>query len=247
MKAMQAEVKSLKEEVTKLSQDRSATSTSNRSSRNKDGRKSGGGRGNSNNAQDQKSTSGTPQGILKNGGEKKVTFPNNPPGTNGLSTEENSKVSELVREKFKTMPRRKDIADDAVYEIELDGKVVAIYCKQCRRFTRGDKKHKTTEHRGRPQAKAKASGMMAMEASPAPPVPPPVSSPVCVPIRQPVSYDFGSTTSPLQRSGQFLACAPAPEQTLDPCPSDDDSVGSVDNRLLAALGRAYPKGLGRQG
>ena len=247
---MQAEVKSLKDEITKLSQDRSATSTSNRSNRNfKEGKRCHGCGAPGHFANDpecpknqNKSDSSSPKSILKNGGDKKVTFSNNPQGSNGLSAEVNSKVSQLEREKFKTMPPRKDIPDDAVYELEVDGKVVAIYCKQCHRFTRGNKKHKTTEHRGRPRSRSKANGLMAMEAPSVVPSPPPVASAAtCVPIRQPVSYDFGSTAS-LQRSGHFLAqMPPAPHDH-----SDDESVASVDNRLLAALGRAYPKGLGRQ-
>ena len=257
MKAMQAEVKSLKDELTKLSQDRSATSTAPKSpGRNfKTGQKCHGCGGlnhfkgdpecplNKNKSNGSSNGSSKPSGILKNS-DKQVRF-NNPPGSNGLTADQNSEVSRLIKEKMKTLPDRKQISDDAVYEIEVNGQVLAKYCKKCRRFTRGDKKHSTSEH-NKSKFKTKASGLMAAETVKSAPSPPPASesAPVCVPIRQPVAYDFGSSASHLQRSGHFLA------QSVPDAPteqSDDESVASVDHRLLATLGRAYPKGLGRQG
>ena len=76
------------------------------------------------------------------------------------------------------------------------------------------------------------------------PMPPPVAAsspvPVCVPIPPPVSYEFGS----MERVS--MHAPPTHQQTLLPSDDDDDSFASVDNRLLAVLSRAPPKGQSRQ-
>lgn len=122
---------------------------------------------------------------------------------------------------------------DAEYTIEMDGKVVAEYCQKCRRFTKGDKKHSTKEHK-----KKKANSYMA-QSRPAPaatesvPTPPSVVS-----FSPPVDYSFDA---PLQRSGGYFSAASIPQSQL-PLDDDDDSCGKVDPDLLAVLNSFFPKG-----
>lgn len=150
------------------------------------------------------------------------------------------------------MPDFKEIPDDKIYSIDMDGQTVAIFCKKCKRFTRGTKKHSTVEHKGPRNSSSGGKSMMAQASSylgsSTTPSGPPVSTvdPVCVPIQPPVSYDF----TPLTRAGAFYSStsvpsAPCPPSASLPADSDDESVASVDHRLLAALG--YPKDCGRQG
>ena len=274
MKAIQAEVKSLKDEMTKLTQDRNATSTTGTHRRGSNWKadkkcRGCGGLGHfakdpecplnkdkdssqSSGSNSSQSTTTTPGGILKEGKySKKVRIENNPPGTNGLTADENAQVSKLIKEKHKALPPRKEISNDDVIDIKLNGKVVAIYCKHCRYFTRGNSKHPTKEHTGKP----KARGMMAMSSAPVSTQQSVTShqSSVCAPIPAPTSYDFSGVPT-LQRASGFLTQVSPPvvlepttdsTQTLADDTADDDSVASVDPRLMAALNKAYPKGPGR--
>ena len=129
---------------------------------------------------------------------------------------------------------------DAVFDIEVDGKVVASYCHKCRRFTRGNKRHSTKEHGGKPKA-----AMMARATVSPPSVPTSVEycQPVATPRSAPPSYDFGAMPT-LQRSGHFLAADVTASETGN-ASGDDESVVSVDNNLLASLNAQCPKGQGR--
>ena len=184
-------------------------------------------------------------GILKEGkysnNDKQVKIDNNLPSANGLGAATNSKITALIKEKQKTMPNKmKDIPKDAVYDIELEGKIVAKYCRKCGKFTRGKGMHATTEH------KSKAKMLVALQKpqQPSVPLPPPLAAPsevpYCVPVPPPVSYEFGS----MERVSVY---DPPTHQQSTLAPVDDDaSIESVDNRLLAVLSRAPPKGLSRQ-
>ena len=240
LKAMQAEVKNLKQEVNKLSQDRSASSTTGRPS---NGSKTCYPRSDS-----------KPASILKDPkppADKSVSFDKsakpskpaartpNPPGTNGLTPEQSEQISKLIKEKLATMPDFKDIPDDARYTIEIDGTTMAIFCNKCKRFTRGTKKHHSTEHRGGSSTPARGKSFMAQTPSLGSTfeVSPLSSESVCVPIREPVSYDF----APLERAGLFYTSISDTPTIVD---DDDESVASVDHRLLSALG--HPKAPRRQ-
>ena len=56
------------------------------------------------------------------------------------------KVNESIR--GKTLPERSNIPDSAKYDITIDGKMVAKYCRHCGRFTKGSRQHYTSEHTG---------------------------------------------------------------------------------------------------
>jgi len=67
----------------------------------------------------------------------------------GLDEATSLKVSEMAKEKEKTMPKRQHIPDEAKYTIEIDGKVVAEFCCHCGRFVKGASMHGTQEHKGK--------------------------------------------------------------------------------------------------
>lgn len=66
----------------------------------------------------------------------------------GLDEATTAKVLELAHSKLKTMPPRENIPDDATYDIKLDGKIMAKYCRHCGRFSKGVTAHYTSEHKG---------------------------------------------------------------------------------------------------
>jgi hypothetical protein len=141
--ALQAEMKFLKTEMTKLHQDRTASSTKGTS------------------------TGGPGPSILRNS-DKTVQFKsdqggasvssNKPsqrtPKPNGLSEAVNAQLTTLIKEKLQTMPKFDEIPADASYTIEIDGATVATFCNKCHRFTRGTSQHTTQEHKG-PSMRAK--------------------------------------------------------------------------------------------
>ena len=257
MKGLQAQVSKLSNDITKLTQDRTATSDGSRRNGNSDWKANAtchgcGEKGHI--ASDpkcpkyeenqKKKTNG---GILKPSkyDDKSVTFQKNPPGTNGLDPDTNAEVSKLIKEKLKEKDfDPKKVGKDEVIKLKLNGKVVAIFCKNCRRFTRGDKKHSTAEHKGKKKGLMLKVNLNQTKPDPTPPatlVPQLDPTPTCVQLPAPVTYDFGS----LERSSRFSPSS----TTIDETPLfDDDEVScdSSEDRLLAVLSRAYPKGRGRQ-
>ena len=143
----------------------------------------------------------------------------------GLDSDTSIKVSALAKAKLLTMPPRANIPDSADYSISIDGKVLAIYCRHCGRFTKGESKHSTITHEGTRNQFAYVPPASSGGIAPAPaPAPPPSVPPIManladlgidldkVPLSTPndfihpgassdifwqqTSYDFGS--SPLQ-------------------------------------------------
>jgi hypothetical protein len=177
--ALQAEMKYLKTEMTKLHQDRSASSTKG-------------------------STPGP--SILRNS-DKTVQFKSDQEGAsvssnqpsqrtpkpNGLSEEVNARLTQLIKEKLPTMPKFDAIPADAMYTIDIDGKTVATFCNKCHRFTRGTSQHTTQEHKG-PNMRAK--GYMCVLNSgttPSPDASPSLNQAALTPIHAPTtSYAFYS-------------------------------------------------------
>ncbi len=257
MKGLQAQVSKLSDELTKLTQDRTATSDGSRQNGKSDWKANAtchgcGEKGHI--ASDPKCPKYEENQKKKaNGGilkpskydDKSVTFQKNPPGTNGLDPDTNAEVSKLIKEKLKEKDfDPKKVGKDEVIELKLNGKVVAIFCKNCRRFTRGDKKHSTAEHKGKKKGLMLKVNLNQTKPDPTPPatlVPQLDPAQTCVPLPAPVTYDFGS----LERSSRFSPSS----TTIDETPLfDDDEVScdSSEDRLLAVLSRTYPKGRGRQ-
>ena len=148
-------------------------------------------------------------------------------------------INKLIKETLSKMPSLKDTPMDYEKSISYQGKVVAKYCRKCRRFTKGVKMHSSTEH------KSRKAGFMSKQ-RPSPPVvpavkPPPVTPSVCVPIPAPVSYEFGS----LGRASLCEASTVDWQSGAQCEPDDASDCDSVDHRLLAALSSGYPKGYGR--
>lgn len=81
-----------------------------------------------------------PNPKTKRAGQPKVNH--------GLDEATSLKVSALAKEKEKTMPKRQHIPDDAEFSIEIEGKLLAKFCRHCGRFVKGDSMHWTKEHKG---------------------------------------------------------------------------------------------------
>jgi hypothetical protein len=47
-----------------------------------------------------------------------------------------------------SMPKRENIPDDAKYNVMHQGRIVAMYCRHCGRFSKGASQHYTKEHTG---------------------------------------------------------------------------------------------------
>ena len=255
VKALQAQVKDfVKTEVANaLQRDPSAKSTrgnyNNRNNRRRSDNSSNTSSYSSSNdkSSDKSTDSDKPPGILKNGDDKKVGFrKQNPQGTNGLTEDENTAVTKAIAERKKSDPK---FEADGAYEIKIDGKLLAIYCKKCRFWTRGNKKHTTKEHG---KNKGSSAGYMARTSPPkSPPSPtPPSTDPLLsesLPPAKPRAFACYDFTGAAPTPGSFSL--PVSDDQADSGAPDDDSVASCDGALLATLGNStvpYPKGSGRQ-
>ena len=167
-KAMQGEVTKLKEELGKLTQDRSANSTRGGKStktgpiKNRKGElvecfnckgnhykkdcptQKGTNESKSNGASNSTSGSG------RNGGNQGGTGNNSstPKQTSsGLTPDVDKKTTEAIKTKMETMQPREQIPDDAQHSITVGGKVTAKYCRHHGKFMRGKAAHFTSECR----------------------------------------------------------------------------------------------------
>ena len=77
---------------------------------------------------------------------------------NGLSKAINDKLDELLPERKKALGD--NVPDTAEHKVELEGKVVAKWCNKCNngRFVRGNNAHYTKDHKARPANANNASG-----------------------------------------------------------------------------------------
>lgn len=91
---------------------------------------------------------GDPSCPKKNGTEDTNGGGSNSKTKHGLDDATTAKILEMAQSKLKTMPPRENIPDDATYDIKLDGKIVAKYCRHCGRFSKGATAHYTSEHKG---------------------------------------------------------------------------------------------------
>jgi hypothetical protein len=167
-KAMQGEVTKLKEELGKLTQDRSANSTRGGKStktgpiKNRKGElvecfnckgnhykkdcptQKGTNESKSNGASNSTSGSG------RNGGNQGGSGNNSsaPKQTSsGLTPDVDKKTTEAIKTKMETMQPREQIPDDAQHSITVGGKVTAKYCRHHGKFMRGKAAHFTSECR----------------------------------------------------------------------------------------------------
>jgi hypothetical protein len=62
-------------------------------------------------------------------------------------SQENDEVDKLIKDKIATLKPLADVSDGAKHEITYKGKIVAKFCKRCKRFLKGDKAHFTAEHK----------------------------------------------------------------------------------------------------
>jgi RNase P subunit RPR2 len=67
----------------------------------------------------------------------------------GLSEAENTEVDKLIKTKLASLKPLADVSADAKHEIKFKDKIVAKFCRKCKRFLKGDKAHYTSEHRSK--------------------------------------------------------------------------------------------------
>ena len=79
-------------------------------------------------------------GATPNAGRRNAT------PKHGLDEDTVLKITEAI--KGKNLPERSKIPDSAKYDVTIDGKMVAKYCRHCGRFTKGSRQHYTSEHTG---------------------------------------------------------------------------------------------------
>ena len=248
MKALKAEIKHLSKEMTKLSQDRSASSSK--------GNSNGGSNGNI-----KCYTCGGPhfardcpnKDANTNSSDPSNSNSSNSNGSRGnkqrrgkgrsskqlLSDEVNTKCNALIKDQLETMPDKSNIPADAKYTIEVDGKVVAKYCNVCGRFVKGSKQHFTSEHRKRnpntpspspsPSPSTNAGGMTA-----------------AVTFGSNVRYDFDTmspaSTPALSRARAGMLAASHGEEA----PSTDSEEEAPTYSFLSMLNLpSLPEGFGR--
>ena len=185
-KAMQAKVKYLEQEMAKLSQDRSASSTTGNKNITKVGPNvkcftCGG----NHLARDH---------DLVMGKDPSSHVPDGTSPRHGLSEEVAKKCNEAIAAKVKTMPAFVNIPDDAQYCIEVGGVTCAKFCRHCLRFVKGTNQHYTTEHKGPRKVKYQPLSNPSDDAAAAP-----------APSPSPAPAPAGSTTG----AAKVAAAAPA--------------------------------------
>ncbi len=105
------------------------------------------------------------------------------------------------------MPPRQHIPDDAEYNITLDGKLVAKYCRHCGRFGKGDTAHYTKEHVGQ-RNRFEYKGPPPSESAPTPapaPAPPPTAGGHMAQFCSPITVDLSS--APTIQTEEYLHTA----------------------------------------
>ena len=185
VRALQSEVKNVKTDMNKLSQDRTASSTNGSGGQPKkqircfkcgephhirDCPQVTNGNGNTNTNNRTRNDNGN----SSNNSQK--------PSKHGLNPETAKKVRTLCKEKLTTMPPIKDIPKDAEHSVTLDGKVLGKFCCHCKRFNIGAIAHYTSEHTKKPKADEPKALVAAVS---------PVSSPTPE-AESETAVDFGS-------------------------------------------------------
>jgi len=239
-KAMQGEVKKLKEELDKLTQDRSASSTTSKKGKKKDSstgplktkkgelvvchhckgnhwnRDCPNNDANSNSNGSNGTGSGSGDSGTQNGGDSKRKKKKTPIG---LSKEVDEKTIAAAKQKMESMPPREQIPDDAKYTITIDGTVTAKYCRHCGNFCRGARAHFTPDCRNRTKfayQPAVAGNLASVTPNPAPPHEssgPPNSHLIqCSPR---MSYDFSDMTCSSQPSSNLAVVDEADDEEAE--------------------------------
>ena len=262
-KAMQAKVNYLEKEMTKLSQDRSASSSTGNSNKKKipphikchvcggnhyanqhnrfvnDGSSTASSNGSSNGSTN--SSNNSSNGSSNSSNSKRGT------PTHGLSDDVNKKCNELIKEKIKSMPSREQIPDDAKHHIDVNGKTVAKHCRHCGRFSKGSSQHYTSEHKGQKKFPFKGSSSgeskkaAGLQAS---------SSAGLVRFGPNTTCDFSAMAPPSAGSAKLAAASPPKsfqEAALayDDFDDSDEEPDNVSDFLAVLNSRTHPKGFGR--
>ena len=272
-KAMMNKVSYLEKEMTKLNQDRSASSTRGNSNHGNgtNGRRKiacficGGDHmardhhkfanqssTNGDNSSNNNNTSNSNRDATQQNGSGNG---NRQGGGPKLSAEAKQKIKELIKEKKQSLPPNAQIPDDAEHPIKYEGKVVAKYCRHCKGFRAGRKMHSTKEHKGAKKVPYKppnsdsqpAAGLhaAAQPESTEPTGPPPG----LVQFGPRTQYDFSHMAPPGARPSGYLAGVrhSASPNAEAPADSDSDSSSHSVPAYMDVLNQrtVRPKGYGR--
>ena len=175
VRALQSEVKNVKTDVNKLSQDRQATSTNGQGNPPKKGIKcfECGGPHHIRDCPNKSNNNNNNTGDGNTNGNS-----NNKPSKHGLDPATAKKARDLCKEKRKTMPPTKDIPKDAEHSVTLNGKTVGKFCTICKRFNIGAMAHFTSEHTKKPKLDGPKALVAAVSPVPSPTPPDPDEEPV---------------------------------------------------------------------
>ena len=161
----------------------------------------------------------------------------------------------MCKEKQATLPPIKDIPKEAEHSVTLDGKIVAKFCRHCKRFNIGATAHYTSEHTKKPKPNGAQALVAAVSPVPSPtppdsevaPFPDPTVDPNCVPTGPPshmvrfgprTHFDFsnmGSISRPTE---------PEPSTVLGGnlavfCQPTGDDSSDEELSYLGALSKGY--------
>jgi hypothetical protein len=141
----------------------------------------------------------------------------------GLTDKENDEVDTLIKDKISSLKPLADVSDGAKHEITYKNKVVAKFCKTCKRFLKGDKAHFTSEHKRKSDAGSNGSAASANVAIIETPIEEaPEAEPVLAPsLMRCEAIDYDTPTLPSNYDA-FLGDTP-----------DDASIDSVFNAFVA--------------
>ena len=199
---LQAQISQLQANQAQLQQDRNASSSRGNSGSTQNGHNS------SNNGS---SNSGTRKCLSCGATDHLKGDPNCPnlgKPLHGLTEEEVAFVNATAKERLASMPPRKNVPDEPVLKIELNGKTLAIYCRHCGRFTKGSSAHTTADHKGKYKIEYAGPADTAA-AAPAPaPAPSPSPSPKASVATLPNS---GPAPSPSASASPVAKVASLPE------------------------------------
>jgi hypothetical protein len=139
----------------------------------------------------------------------------------GLSDKENEEVDTLIKDKISSLKPLSDVSDGAKHEIKYKNKVVAKFCKTCKRFLKGDKAHFTSEHKSKKDAGTSPSSSSAASANVVIVEPSVDEAPVAPALMRCEAVDYDTPALPSHYDA-FLGDSP-----------DDASIDSAYNAFMA--------------
>ena len=174
----------------------------------------------------------------------------------GLSAVDNLEVDKLIKDKLASLKPLHEVPADAKHDIKFKDKVVAKFCRKCKRFLKGDKAHYTSEHRskggdGKPPEKPVESATASLAVA-APALMRCEAADYDTPVLTRYTPDSDSDDDSVFQA--FMAVAPPEDPLVVPPPPDPPSEPTgqeAEFKLCTRRSRrthvVYPKVVGGQG